>query len=225
MSAATESLFYKSLNGQNVNRLRNFQMDPVTADPVVGEENQLKTHTGDNRVKWRDTGGTVHTLAHLTDLTSLWRGRGGMGTANALPTATDGTLHVNDPLRAYDAFMMTVASTITGIQGDDVLEVGDFLILIDEANPTTSASWVGIQTNTNDQTLPLVETVSQAVTADTAVVFNFTAIGNIQTYQVFAGITEITGDVVTLRASNNSVSVQSSIAITGVDVRAVGTIA
>lgn len=67
MSDSTIKNLNYSLNGQNVNYLRNFKLDTVDTDPTATSENQLKLNTNDNRLKYHD-GTEVKTIALLSDV-------------------------------------------------------------------------------------------------------------------------------------------------------------
>lgn len=63
MSDSTIKKFNYSLDGQNVNYIRNFQLDTVTENPTSRQINQLKLNTTDGKLKFHD-GSELKTLAY-----------------------------------------------------------------------------------------------------------------------------------------------------------------
>jgi hypothetical protein len=80
---------------------------------------------------------TTDDIANAMD----WR-----GTFNATPGQRPDQAGVTN-IQAGDLWIITGAGTLTGIEGSDVLAVGDFLIATTN-NPTTAAGYAGIETNT-----------------------------------------------------------------------------
>lgn len=148
MSLQTIDPYFKSLDGQHLNYLLRWKMEPVDADPTEAENvSEIKWHTGDLRMKVNTDGSTVETVAWLSDLTAFWRNRGTYGTAGQLPTVTDATVLPGQALSPYDTFLITGPTTVPGIQGVDDLVLGDILVFLggtpeDATNPD---QWVGIR--------------------------------------------------------------------------------
>lgn len=80
---------------------------------------------------------TTDDIANAMD----WR-----GTFNATPGQRPDQAGVTN-IQAGDLWIITGAGTLTGIEGSDILSVGDFLIATAN-NPTTAAGYAGIETNT-----------------------------------------------------------------------------
>lgn len=79
-------------------------------------------------------------------LTQVFTTRGSLNLAlNRLPNANDLSVRPSDPLIAYDAFLVSVAGTpVAGVTGVASLNVGDYLVLVNDAAIATAASWTGI---------------------------------------------------------------------------------
>lgn len=144
----------------------------LAADPAsaAANEGDVFYNTTDNAMKF-DDGTQIKTLVTTDQIGSLFRTRSTAfnAGAGALPVAGDATVFVGEALAQGDVFFVTTGGTIAGIQGDDVLEPGDFLVLADAGAPTVGASWFGIQANLNlPTTLPAYEeqTVNLAAGAD-----------------------------------------------------------
>lgn len=68
------------------------------------------------------------------------------GTFNATPGQRPDQAGVLN-IQKGDLWLITGPGTLTGIEGSDILSVGDFLISLSD-NPTTAADYAGIETNT-----------------------------------------------------------------------------
>ena len=88
MSDTTIKKINYSLDGQDVNYLRNFKLDTVTTDPDSNQANQLKLNTTENRVKLHD-GTEVQTVAYLSDIQSVAPGTLVVETANLATLMAD----------------------------------------------------------------------------------------------------------------------------------------
>ena len=79
-------------------------------------------------------------------LTQLYCTRGSIDLSlNRLPNANDLSVRPSDPLIAYDAFLVSVAGTaVAGVTGTTALNVGDYLILVNDSAIATATSWNGV---------------------------------------------------------------------------------
>ncbi|MEO0331812.1 MAG: hypothetical protein AAF223_09020 [Bacteroidota bacterium] len=173
---------YVHLDG-NQNELQNWSLEKLGTDPTGGDlyEGRIWENTGDNSVRYYD-GTAVQTLATLEDLTSIGNFQGVHdASGGAVPSTTaDGSAIV-----AGDFWRVSVAGTIVGIGGDDVLEVGD-LIFANIPAATAAADFTAVQANLNlSGALAQVEEVTLATlpaSTPTAVPTTFTNAYNIQVF-------------------------------------------
>jgi len=189
--------------------LDGFGFEQVAADVAGPELGRVWHNTADRRLRWFD-GLETETLAHMSDIVGAWRLRGQFST-NALPTVANDPTSPLIALRNGDNFVYTGALpvTITGIQGSDVLHAGDVLVLQNETAPAAAASWIGINRNLNDDGIPVAETVSVAVAADTVTPVAFTELfTRIDSILVLDGGEEAA--VIVRRPTANTVSLLSS---------------
>jgi hypothetical protein len=227
MSATVKDLIHKSLEAANpgADELIKFSFEKLSADPGTPANGTEWINTTDSRRRVR-MGTTTQSYAFLTDVTGVWKSRGTHAT-NSLPTAATATVNANAALENYNTFLMTntAAVTITGIQGASTLHSGDVLVLVDAASPTVAASWVGIQRNMNDTLMTVPVTVTLAsLPADTLTTVTLTGIGTAYTYNVeLSDGTAFNGLV--RRTAANVITLGSSVALTNLVVRAVGTVA
>jgi hypothetical protein len=62
-----------------------------------------------------------------------------------LPTLGDATIRPTDPLVRNTAFIVSAAGTaINGILGTTALNVGDYLVLSVNGDPTVASNWIGV---------------------------------------------------------------------------------
>ena len=172
MSLATQEPYFKSLDGQHLNYLLRWKMEPVTDDPTAAENiSEIKWHEPDKRIKVNTDGSTVETVAWLSDLTAFWRNRGSYATTGQLPTVADATVKPGDDIKSYDTFLITGDVNIPGIQGSDDLKLGDLLVFLG-GNPedvTDPNQWVGIlQTDATGVVSLEYEDAVVSLTANTA---------------------------------------------------------
>lgn len=177
---ATEK-YYKNLDGQG-NELQNWSLEKLAADPTGGDLYQGREwyNTTDNTIKFYD-GTAVQTVATLAELTKIGAFQGTVDASAGLPTTTlDGS-----PIAAGDYWRVSVAGTIVGIGGDDVLEVGDLIYAnIDAA--AVAADFTAVQANLNlSGNISQVEEVTLAslpANTATAVPTTFTNVYSIEAY-------------------------------------------
>lgn len=182
---------------------------------ATGHRVLVRTNTANESVAW------------LSDIAGIWQSRGAISTA-VLPTAATATVRPGVALADYNTFLVTAAApiTIAGIGGADTLDAGDLLVLVDSANPTVPASWVGIQQNVRDGLTAAREVQTGLnLAVDTALTVTAAILANIDGAWVYdsTGI-DITSSIVVTRASPTTMTLQSSVALAGVEIRMYGTI-
>lgn len=223
MSLATVERYFKTLNGQNVNRLINWLVDTVTASPTAANPLSLKWNSTDGRFEMHD-GTTLHRLATLDDVSSIWRGRGAFGSGVAddtLPVPADATVDPGEAFAPYNTFLINDDISIAGIQGDDELTTGDVIVLVDASDPTDPANWVGISRNEPTASVGTEIVAGVNLVADTAFVVTATTLARIDDISIrdtANGNEEISDQLVVLYPTNTTVSLQSSVAISGLTV-------
>lgn len=223
MSVSTIEQKFKSLNGQNVNFLRNWLLDAVATDPAVAQALQLKWHSTDLRLKVHD-GTNVKQVAWLSDLSEFSRYRGTWDASTGIPTAAGSTISPGTAIEAGDRWLVTTGGTIAGLVGEsDTLVAGDFIVATADA-AAAAANFAGIQSNVDTNGLVYEETqLLAALPADTATVVNFTTLTNIRNFEVYNGTAPIKHALVATRTAGNQITLQSSIALTNLSVEAHGT--
>ncbi len=222
MSTATISQMNRSLDGQSVNYLRNWLLDTIATDPGVAEALQLKLNTTDNRLKYHD-GTELKTVALLSDLDAYTRYRGSHDATIGVPTPASSPLLPNDPIKAGDKWLVVTPGTIAGIGGEsDNLGVGDFIVAaFDDAS--TPEDFVAINANIDTTDMAIAETAALAtLPADTATNVTASNLASIEVASIrdSAGL-DLTSSLV-LTYSGNSITLQSSVALTNLDIRMVG---
>jgi len=120
----------------NKNELRKFTCEKVAVDPTPFE-GQIWENTTEKRLKVY-LNGTVETIAHLSDVTSAVKFKGGYDAATNTPdldTSPSGVL-------TGDLYYVTVAGNFF----TEAVEIGDTLIA-NADNATTLADWTILQSN------------------------------------------------------------------------------
>ncbi len=173
--------YYKTLDG-NQNELINWSGEKVAADFTGGDlyTGRMWYNTTDVAFKYYD-GAAVKTIATLEDLTKIGAFQGVQDATAGVPSVTlDGS-----PIVAGDYWRVSVAGTIVGIGGSDVLEIGD-LIYATADGATTAADFTAVQANLNlAGNIGLVEEVALAslpANTATAVPTTFTDVYSIEVY-------------------------------------------
>lgn len=206
---------HANFNGQEI---QNVSIEKLAADPTGGDlyQGRVWYNTTDNVSRYYD-GTSVQTFATLEDITSIGTFQ---GVHDASGGAVPSTTIDSSTIVAGDYWRVSVAGTIVGIGGDDVLEVGDLIFAITDG-ASTAANFTAIQANLNlASNLALVEEVTLATLAAntaTAIPTTFTNAYNIQAYDSSDMLIElcITGDV-------TAPMVESNVALTNVKFRVTG---
>lgn len=212
----------------DLNQLKNAVADSLASDPGSPVEGQFWFNTTDNVLKYYD-GTTIRVVADRAWVTSeinkLERIQGSFDASpGLLPVAGDKTQGDLTQIVAGDYWIISVAGTIAGIGGDDVLSIGDKLQYVG-GGAGTAANWVGIQTNLNDANIGNIKGEKQTVNlvANTPLNVNAASISNIHSIQVYnsAGA-EIVVDIEKLGGGNQR-TLTSKKSLTGVVVEMTGT--
>jgi hypothetical protein len=151
---AKKDLFYHV--DLNQNELRNFTCEKLATDPTPFE-GQIWENTTDKRLKVY-LNGTIQTIAHLSDVTSAVKFKGGYDAATNTPDL-DST-----PIATLtgDLYYVTAAGTFF----TTAVEIGDVLISnID--NATTLADWTIVQANIGAATETVAGYIAIATQAET----------------------------------------------------------
>lgn len=178
---ANKNYYVNSLG--NGNELRDWSLEKVAADFTGGDlyTGRQWYNTTTNQIKYYD-GTTVQTIATLEELTKIGNFQGVHDASGGLvPSATlDGSAIV-----AGDFWRVSVAGTIVGIGGDDVLEIGD-LIYANVDGAAVAADFTAVQVNLNlPSNLSQVEEVTLAAlpaNTVTTIPTNFSNAYNIQAF-------------------------------------------
>lgn len=221
--------FFTDIN-MNDQEIQAVSFEKLAADPSGGGlyKGRYWYNTTTDLVKYYD--GTaiqiVGSRAWVTsEINKLERIQGSFDASGGLlPTAANKTQGDLTQLVAGDYWIISVGGTIAGIQGDDVLAIGDKLQYVGGGG-ATPANWVGIQTNLNDSQIGNVTGEKQTVNlvANTPLAVNAATISNIHSIQTYnAAGDEIILDVQKL-GGNNQRTITSKKALTGVVVELLGT--
>jgi hypothetical protein len=208
------------------NELKNVLIDKVALDPVSPVIGQFWYNTTVNKLKYYD--GAVRIVASefwvTSQINALGQIQGGFDASGGLlPVAGDKTQGDLTTIKKGDYWIITVAGTIAGIQGSDILAIGD-VIQFFGTTPATAADWVGIQRNIDDSVLGdiISERQTVALVANTPLAVNAASMTDIFSVQVFnsAGA-EIIVDIEKLGPANQ-VTLTSKKSLTGVKVDLLG---
>ena len=209
--------FYDHLD-LNKNELQAASFEKLAADPTGGDlfEGRFWLNTTDNMVKvYRNS--EIKVFAFLSDI--LGGGAFAHDASTGIPTTGSGP---SNAIKSGDTYFITVAGTITGIGGDDKLDVGDLLIAIaDGAN--SAAQFIGKQRNLDDAVLVGGEVTTVNLVAATPLTItaaNFS--GNILDAEVYRADDRQINVRKTLGAGANQIILRSNQSLTGVSVRIIG---
>lgn len=223
---ADEKLFYVDVN-LNQLQLKKAALENLASDPVSPVAGQTWFNTTDAVEKYYD-GVSVKVKASqswvTTEINKLERIQGSFDASpGLLPVAGDKISGNLSAIVAGDYWIISVAGTIAGIVGSDVLDIGDKLQYVG-GGAATASNWVGIQTNLTDSNVGNVKHERQtvALVANTPLTVTAASITDIYNTQVFnsAG-SEIVVDI-TKGGSANQVVLTSKKSLTGVIVDLLG---
>jgi hypothetical protein len=208
------------------NEIKNVLIDKVITDPVTPAVGQFWYNTTTNLLKYYD--GAVKVVASQAWVTSqinaLGQIQGGFDASSGLlPVAGDKTQGDLTTIKKGDFWIITTAGTIAGIEGSDVLSIGD-IIQFFGSTPATAADWVGIQRNIDDSVLGDIISERQTVNlvANTPLNVNAASITDIFSVQTY----DSTGEeiVVSLKKLGpaNQITLESKKSLTNVAVDLLG---
>jgi hypothetical protein len=220
-----QKLFHVDINLDG-NELKNVLVDKVSADPGSPAVGQFWFNTTSNLLKYYD--GAVKIVATQAWVTSqinaLGQIQGGFDASSGLlPVAGDKTQGDLTTIKKGDYWIITVAGTIAGIQGSDVLSIGD-VIQFYGTTPATASDWVGIQRNIDDSVLGDMISERQTVNlvANTPLNVNAASITDIFSVQTY----DSTGEEIVLSLKKlgpaNQVTLESKKSLTNVAVDLIG---
>lgn len=212
----------------DLNELKNALLDKVATDPVSPVEGQVWYNTASDEIKYYD-GTAVRVVASkayvISEINKLERIQGSFdASAGLLPVAGDKIAGDLTQIVAGDYWIISVAGTIAGIGGSDVLDIGDKLQYVG-GGAGTASNWVGIQTNLNDANIGNVKAEKQtvALVANTPLAVNAATIANIHSIQVYNSAGDlIVVDIQKLGGANQR-TLTSKKSLTGVVVELTGT--
>jgi hypothetical protein len=141
-------------NNHNKQELRNFSVEKVASHPTGAGlyEGRLWSLDTDHKF-YRYDGNTVHQLVDAQDLNKFGVFVGTHDATTGLPTTGSGVDASGNPLsgtasiQAGDFYRISVAGTITGIEGNDALDIGDLLIATADG-ATAASQFLGVQQST-----------------------------------------------------------------------------
>lgn len=173
------------------NEIRNYSIEKLASDPTGGDlyEGRVWLNTTTDKYKVYVNGAVqiLATEAYVeTVVQQIGQSQGGFDASSGLlPTVSD-LIDGDTAIRRGDYWDITVAGTIAGIGGDDVLSVGDVLKFVG-TNPATASHWLGIQRNINDTLVGNAKTERQTVNlvANTPLTVSATSISDVFSVQVY----------------------------------------
>ena len=165
----------KNLDGQLVAALKNFKINPIATDPAGPELVEGILWYVEDVQKWKYFDGTL--LRTLGEGSGRKRGNYDASTG-VIPDATSVTIDPTIPIANGDYFVVTVAGTLTGLIGEEELEVGDLLYANIDA-PAAATDFYAVQTNIQLADNPLEaelllgqDILAGAITSFTPTLFN-----------------------------------------------------
>ncbi len=201
----------------NEQSLLNAKVQPVATDPASPAAGRVWHNNVNGRLAWSD-GTNIRYAAHLDDLEQLSAYVGAHDASGGIPSAGSGEAGA---IRAGDRWYASVAGTIVGVIGSDVIEVGDMIVAtVDGA--AAAADFLVIQTNIDVSALPSTEVLTLAslpANTATAIGTGFTTLHSVQVWD--SANEDITSGVVVDRAARD---LESNVALTGLTVTTVGTV-
>lgn len=174
----------------NGNEAQQVSMEKVATDPATPTDGQEWLNTTSKKRKFYDGTATQIYASEsyvTTEINKLERIQGSYDASTGLlPTAANKIAGDLTTVVAGDYWIVSVAGTIAGIGGDDVLAVGDKLQYVG-GGAATAANWVGIQTNLNDANIGNVKKERQTVNlvAGTPLTVTAASISDIHSVQVY----------------------------------------
>lgn len=218
--------FYVDLN-LNQQSIMNGKWEQIAGNPASPFEGQewCDTVTGERKVY---KGGQVVVYASQSWVTEqvnmIERSQGGFdANPGVLPALTDKTRGDLTAFQIGDYWVVNNAGTITGIQGDDVLSIGDKIEYLG-GTPTDPNNWLGIQRNLDDNLLgnTVVDRQTVALAAGTDLTVSSSIVADIHSIQIYDSTGTFIELYVKKTANPNERIITSSVALSGVVVELTG---
>lgn len=198
--------------------------DPTGGDLFEGRE-WCNTTTGERKVYKNGQVEVYATKSFVTEeVNKIERAQGGFdANPGALPVLADKTRGDLTAFQIGDTFTINNGGTITGIQGDDVLSVGDKLEFLG-GSPTDPNNWVGINRNIDDSVLGNTVTDRQtvALVANTGLTVASSTVADIHSIQVYDSAGQMIDVCIEKTANPNERVLTSNVALAGVVVEITG---
>lgn len=226
MACTKQTYVHRDFNKQE---LQNFAIQQLAADPTGVDlyEGRIWQNTTDNKIK-KYLNGAVETFACeswvIEEINKLGQAQQSKSAApGLLPVPAD---KVNGDLTTIvpgDWWAISAAGTITGIQGDDVLAVGDKIQFLG-GDPTVASNWLGIQRNVDDLLLGFVKTDRQTVNlvASVPLTVASSVLTDIHSIQVYDTTGELIEVCISKTINLNERVLTSNVSLTGVVVDLMG---
>lgn len=212
----------------NGNEIRNVSLEKLATDPSGVDlfEGRIWENITEHKYKWYD-GVKIRVILSEEEIQNLinqiGQAQGGYDASSGLLPTVSNLIDGDTAIRRGDYWDITVAGTIAGIGGDDVLDVGDVLKFVG-TNPATPGHWLGIQRNLNDTLLGNTKAERQTVNlvAHTPLTVSASIIPNIFTIQVYDSDGNLIIVDVKKGANPNQRVITSNKSLTGVVVEMTG---
>jgi hypothetical protein len=211
----------------NQNELQNWSQQKTTTGPTF--DGQLVLRTDLNKLEYQSNGTDIlvatesYVAQQVAALGQLQNGFD--ASSGALPTAANKVSGDTTQILKGDYWYVSTAGTISGIEGDDVLSVGDVLIYLG-GGATTAANWLGVNRNLNDGSISSgaaqSETQTVALVANTDLTVTAATVVNIRSVQTYNSTDEEILLQVKRGTNPNQIILTSNQSLTGVRVDLVG---
>ncbi len=182
--------FYSNIDLTQSSSIKNGGFEVLAADPASPVEGQQWHNSTDNKSRIF-LNGVICDIACETWVTDqinmLERSQGAFDAApGALPTVADKTQGDLTTLHVGDQWVVTNAGTITGIQGADLLSIGDKLEFLG-GTATDPNNWLGIQRNLDDTLLgnTVADRQTVSLVADTGLTVSSSIVSDIHSIEVY----------------------------------------
>lgn len=182
--------FYSNIDLTQSSSIKNGGFEVLAADPASPVEGQQWHNSTDGKSKIFLNGVVCFIACEswvTEEINKLERSQGAFDAApGALPTVGDKTQGDLTTLHTGDQWVVTNAGTITGIQGADLLSVGDKIEFLG-GTPTDPNNWLGIQRNLDDSLLGNTVADRQTVNlvANTGLTVSSSIVNDIHSIEVY----------------------------------------
>lgn len=208
----------------NRQELKNVSIEKLAAHPTGLDlyEGRFWGLTTDNHV-YHYLGSSIRKVPNIDDLNKFGELVGSLDATTGIPTTGSGidsegnALAGTASIQKGDYWRISVGGTIVGIDGDDVLNIGDILIALQD-NATLASHFLGVQQNIDDSLLnnniynidgsiPAATFRTVTIADDSSILFTSPTYGNILNISGTGSITAFGSGVksTTLDADNNQI--------------------